>query len=280
VAHVDEIGMIVTHVDDDGFCAVASVGGWRPETLVGQRVRIFTRAGEVCGVAAAKSMRGEKGERPRLEWPDLHLDIGARDAAEARSLVRPGDLGVIDVAPFEPREGVLAGRALDNRLGAYVVLESARRVAGGEVRLAPVATRREETFEAAGPAAFAAEADAAIVVDVTFATDVPGDSPRLDGAHPVGSGPAIARGPVLDMRLADLLVDTAEAEGIPFTIEAIQRLTNSDAEAYQTARTGTPTALLSIPLRYMHTPVELARLDDVEACVRLLVAAAPRLAAL
>jgi endoglucanase len=278
-AHVDEIGFIVTHVGDDGFCAVSSVGGWRPETLVGQRVRIFARGGEVRGVASSRSMRSEKGERPRVEWTDLHVDVGARDGAEARSLVRAGDMGLIDAEPFELRDGVLAARALDNRLGAYVALEAARRSAGS-ARFVPVATCREETFEAAAPSAVAAGADLAIVVDVTFASDVPGDSPRVDGAHALGSGAAIARGPVLDRRLADLLIETAEAEGIPFSIEAIQRRTNSDAESFQTARGGTPTALVSIPLRYMHTPVELARLDDVEACVRLLVAAAPRLASL
>ena len=208
----------------------------------------------------------------------MHVDIGARDADEARSLVRAGDVGVIAVDPLELRGGLVAARAQDDRVGAYVVLEAARRAAEARspLRLAPVATRLEETTEGAAPAAFAAEAAAAVIVDVTFATDVPGESAKADGAHGLGSGPAIARGPVLDRRLSDVLLRVAEEDAVPHTIEAVRRHTQTDAEAFQFSRTGTRTALVSIPTRYVHTPNELVDLADVEATVCLLAGLAQR----
>lgn len=275
VAHADEIGVVVTHVEDDGLLAIAPLGGWHPETMVGQRVRLLTAAGPLDAVAAVRSSRAAREERKLPEWRDLHLDVGARDGDEARSLVRPGDAGVVTAAPVELRNGRIAARALDDRVGLYVVLEAARRAAEERtpVRLAPVATVREETGGGvAAVAAYTFELDAAIAVDVTYATDVPGESARIDGAHALGSGPAIARGPVAAGPLVDALVAAAERERIPFTYEAVRRLSNTDADDLQTARAGTPTALVSVPLRYMHTPVEVVEPQDVEATIALLLA--------
>lgn len=275
VAHVDEVGFVVTHVGDDGLLSVNSLGGWHPETLVGQRVTIFTRSGPLAGLAAARSHRDTRDERKALEWRQLHVDVGARDAAEARELVRVGDGGVIESAPVELRNGRVAARALDDRIGCYVALEAARRAAGEgtPVRLAPVATVREETGGGvAAVAAYAFAPDAAIVLDVTYATDVPGDSPAIDGEHGLGSGPAIARGPVADERLVDALVAAADAESIAYTFEAVRRLSSTDADDFQSSGRGVPTALVSLPVRYMHTPCELLDLADAEAAIRLLVA--------
>jgi endoglucanase len=188
---------------------------------------------------------------------------------------------VIDAEPIELPNGRLTSRALDNRLGSFVALEAARLVAeagGAQWELASVAAAQEEiTFGGSRTSAFALEPDAAIVVDVTHATDAPGIDVKEAGRHELGSGPVISRGSTLNQRLFELLVQSAEAEEIPFTLEASARATGTDADAVHLSRGGVPTGLVSIPLRYMHSPVELVQLDDVHACARLIAAAALRL---
>jgi endoglucanase len=217
------------------------------------------------------------------EVRDLHIDIGARDGEQARALVRVGDVAVIDGDPVELPNGRIASRALDNRLGSFVALEAARLVAqagGAEWELVAVAAAQEETtFGGSRTSAFSLRPDAAIVVDVTHATDAPGIEVKESGKHPLGSGPVLSRGSTLHPRLFELLHDTAEREGIPFTVEAIGRNTGTDADAVHLSRGGVPTALVSIPLRYMHSPVELVELSDVHAAARLIAAAAHTLGA-
>jgi endoglucanase len=212
---------------------------------------------------------------------EMHIDIGARDGDQARALVRVGDVAVIDAEPAELPNERLTSRALDNRLGSFVALEAARLVAeagGAEWELAAVAAAQEEiTFGGSRTSAFALQPDAAIVVDVTHATDAPGVEVKESGKHELGSGPVLSRGSTLKEGLFELLVATAEAERIPFTVEASARATGTDADAVHISRGGVPTALVSIPIRYMHSPVELVQLDDVHACARLIAAAALRL---
>jgi len=211
----------------------------------------------------------------------MHIDIGARDGADARRRVRVGDVAVIDADPVELPNGRLVSRALDNRIGSYVALEAARLVAdagGAAWELAAVAAAQEETsFGGSRTSAFALAPDAAIVVDVTHATDAPGAEVKESGKHELGSGPVISRGSTLNPALFELLARAAEEEKIPFTIEASARATGTDADAVHLSRGGVPTALVSIPIRYMHSPVELVQLDDVHAAARLIAAAALRL---
>jgi endoglucanase len=195
--------------------------------------------------------------------------------------VRVGDVAVIDADPVELPNGRLVSRALDNRLGSFVALEAARLVAragGGQWELAAVAVAQEETtFGGSRTSAFALEPDAAIVIDVAHATDAPGIDVKEAGKHELGSGPVITRGSTLNPALFELLHDTAEAEKLPFTVEASARNTGTDADAVHLSRGGIPTGLVSIPIRYMHSPVELVQLDDVHACARLVAAVALRL---
>jgi putative aminopeptidase FrvX len=283
MGHIDEIGLIVTHIDDQGYLWFGSVGGWDAQILVGQRVVIDTRAGKVTGVVGKKPIHLLRDEERKkvAEVRDLHIDIGARDGEDARARVRIGDVAVIDAAPTEMPNGRLISRALDNRLGSFVALEAARLVAeagGAEWELAAVAVAQEEiTFGGSSTSAFALEPDAAIVVDVTHATDAPGIDVKGIGKHELGSGPVIGRGSTLHPQLFELLYETAERENIPFTVEATARSTGTDADAVHTSRAGVPTGLVSIPIRYMHSPVELVQLDDVHACARLIAAAALRL---
>ena len=292
MGHIDEIGLIVTHIDDEGFLWFREVGGWDAQILVGQRVVLGTRAGELVGVIGKKPIHLLRDEERKkvAEVRDLHIDIGARDGEQARELVRVGDVAVIDGDPVELPNGRIASRALDNRLGSFVALEAARLVAqaggedggsaGAEWELLAVAAAQEETtFGGSRTSAFSLQPDAAIVVDVTHATDAPGIEVKESGKHPLGSGPVLSRGSTLHPRLFELLHDTAEREGIPFTVEAIGRNTGTDADAVHLSRGGVPTALVSIPLRYMHSPVELVALTDVHAAARLIAAAARTLGA-
>ncbi len=285
VGHIDEIGVHVSHIDDDGFLRFGSVGGWDPIILVGQRVTLLTREGQIPGVIGKKPIHLMKDEdRKRVpELKDLHIDIGARDGDDARAMVRIGDVAVIAGEPVELPHGRLASRAMDNRIGCYVALEAARLVAaaGGAVGdVAAVAAVQEEiTFAGSRTTAFSLAPDVAVAVDVTFATDQPGVTLGELTRHPLGSGPSLTRGSTIHPRVFELLHEAAEAEGIPFTVAAAGRATGTDADAIHLSRAGIPTALVSVPLRYMHSPVELAQLDDIENAAKLIAAFALRLAA-
>jgi putative aminopeptidase FrvX len=284
VGHIDEIGLIVHHIDDDGFLWFTGVGGWDPVILVGQRVEIATRDGVVIGVVGKKPIHLLKTPEDRKKAPELkglHIDIGAKDGDEARSLVRIGDVAVIAGEPQELPNGRLISRALDNRLGCFVALETARLVAEaggapGDVYGTAVA-QEEITFAGARTTAFSLQPDVAIAVDVTFATDAPGLDEKELGRHRFGSGPVIGRGSTLDPVVFELLHATAEAEGIPFTVAASARSTGTDADALHIAAAGIPTGVVSIPLRYMHSPVEMVELEDVHNTARLLAAFAQAL---
>ncbi len=285
VGHIDEIGLMVTHIDDDGFLWFGGVGGWDPVNLVGQRVELQTRDGAVLGVVGKKPIHllepEEREKAPKLK--DLHIDIGARDGDEARGRVRVGDWAVVAGEPVELSEGRIASRSMDNRLGCYIALEVARRVAEaggapGEV-VACAVTQEEMSLAGATTTAFALQPDVAIVVDVTHATDTPGVDKRTEGDHALGSGAVIGRGQALHPLVFELLHDAAEAESIPFTVEAMGRRTGTDADAVVYSRTGIATGIVSIPLRYMHSPVEVVQLSDVEAAARLIAAFAQRLTA-
>jgi putative aminopeptidase FrvX len=283
VGHIDEIALVVTHAGDDGLLAVRSLGGFDPHVLLGQRVEILARDGHVPGAVAARRQKRKPGEdRKPLTFEDIFIDIGARDGAEAKTVVRPGDAAVVAVEPLELRNGRIASRSLDNRLGSYVALEVARRVAeagGTPGDVAGLAVVQEEVGDFAGArtAAYVLEPGVAIAVDVTYATDVRGGDPEEEGEHKLGGGPSLARGPSIHPQVFELLYETAEAEGIPVSIEVSRGHTHTDADAVYLSRVGVPTGLVSIPLRYMHTPVETVELADVEAVIRLLVAFARRL---
>jgi putative aminopeptidase FrvX len=283
MGHIDEIGLIVTHIDDEGYLWFREVGGWDAQILVGQRVVLDTNDGPVIGVVGKKPIHLLRDEERKkvADIRDLHIDIGARDGKQARELVRIGDVAVIEGEPVELPNGRLVSRALDNRLGSFVALEVARLVAeagGAQWEIAAVAAAQEETtFGGSRTSAFALEPDAAIVIDVTHATDAPGIDLKEAGKHELGSGPVIARGSTLNNGVFELLYEAGKAEQIPFTVEASGRATGTDADAVHLSRSGVPTGLVSIPIRYMHSPVELVQLDDVHACARLIAAAALRL---
>ena len=283
VGHIDEIGLHVSHIEDDGYLRFGQVGGWDTGVLIGQRVKLRTRNGDVVGLIGRKPIHLLKDEdRKKIpELKELHIDIGAKDGEEAATLVRIGDVAVIDAAPIDFRHGRVVSRSLDNRVGCYVAAEAARLVAEaggapGDV-LALAVTQEETTFAGARTSAFAHDPDVAIVVDLTFATDQPGVELGQITKHALDSGPVIARGTSLHPLVFELLYEAAETEGIPFTLESLGKGTGTDADAIHLSRAGVPSGLVSIPCRYMHSPIEMVSIADVDAAARLIAAFARRL---
>jgi putative aminopeptidase FrvX len=283
IGHIDEIGMHISHIDDEGHLRLGEIGGWDPAVLIGQRVSINTRDGVVVGVIGRKPVHlFEDDEQNKLPpFKELHIDIGAKDAGEARKLVRIGDPAVVQSAPTELRHGRVVARALDNRVGCFIAAEAARLVAeggraNGEV-LALAVVQEETSFGGSRTSAFAHQPDVAIIVDLTFATDQPGIPLGQLTKHELDSGPVLARGTTLHPAVFELLHETAEAEKIPFTVESLGKATGTDADAVHLSRAGVPTALVSVPCRYMHSPVEMVSLNDTDAASRLIAAFAKRL---
>ena len=276
--HIDEIGVMITHIDDQGLLHFTGVGGWDSQVLVGNRVRIQTANGEIVGVVGKKAIHlMEAEERKKVsQIKNLWIDVGARDGDEAKGMVRVGDVGVLDQALLELPNGRIASRSLDNRMGAFVVLEALRLLSeedGITPEVVAVASVQEEIgLYGARGAAFGLDPDAAIAVDVTHATDTPGVSKNEHGDHALGSGPVITRASVLSPIVSDGLVAAAEEAGIAYTLEADSRSTGTDADAIHFTRAGIATGLISCPNRYMHSPNEMVDLEDLENCARLISA--------
>ena len=270
IAHLDVIGLAVSDIPEDALIAVHKLGGHRASVVYGQRVEIRTRNGTVPGVIARRSKDNEK-----VEWEELYVDIGARDGAEARSLVEMGDPMVVVGEPIELAGGRVVSRSFDNRAGVYVALEALRRLDGANV--AVIAAAQEELgADGARAAVHRLRPDVVIALDVTYATDVGADKPSTGGRHVLGGGPAIFRGPVVNPRVFELLLAAVREEGIEHTVEVGAR-TYTDADVTFASGDGIPTGVVSIPLRNMHSPIEILQLDDLEGCVRLLVAFARKL---
>jgi putative aminopeptidase FrvX len=282
--HLDEIGLMVVHIDDEGFVHFAPIGGWDSQVLVGQRVRLEGRGGRVDGVIGKKAIHLIKTEeRDKVsKITDLWIDIGAANKAEAAERVRVGDAGVLAVPLLDLPNGRLVSRSIDNRIGSFVVLEALRRLAKDPPAacVLAVGTTQEEIAYSGGGArtsAFGLEPDAAVVVDVTHATDYPGVEKKEVGDFKLGAGPVLSRGSAVSPVVFDQLVAAAEAEKIPFGIEAAPRGTSTDADAIYTSRRGIATGLVSVPCRYMHSPNEMVALDDLDRAAALLAAWARRL---
>ena len=284
--HIDEIGVQITHVDDEGYLYFAGIGGWDSQVLVGQRVVIAGRQGPVRGVIGKQAVHLMKREDmdKASKITDLWIDIGAATKAEALERVRVGDAAVLDAVVQEFPNGRVVSRSIDNRIGAYVVAEALRLLAADPPKHAgvyAVATTREEIAWSGGGARTSAvgiEPQVALVVDVTHATDYPGAEKKRAGEHKLGGGPVLSRGSAVSPVVYDLLVECAESEKIPYSIQAAPHDTGTDADAIYNSLRGIPTGLVSVPNRYMHSPNEMVAVEDLERAARLCAAFARRLA--
>lgn len=286
--HIDEIGLQITHADESGLLYFATIGGWDPQVLVGQRVKILAAPGDVPGVIGRKAIHlMEPEERKKVAKVDeLWVDAGASSKEELGELgIRVGDPAVIDSGVVRLAGDRLASRAVDNRVGAFVVLEALRLLAEEEdgattAGAVAVATTQEEIgFSGGGarPSAFEIAPDVALVVDVTHATDVPDAAKSKVGDHPLGSGPALTRGSAAHPVVFEMLASVADDLDIPYTIQAAPSRTSTDADAIHSARGGIPTGLVSVPNRYMHSPSEVVATSDIFHAARLLAGFVARL---
>ncbi len=278
--HIDEIGVIVNYIDDDGFVYIGPIGGWDPQVLIGQRLRFAGRDGEVHGVVGKKPIHLMKTEdrEKASKFTDLWVDVGAATRAQAEAMLSIGDAGVIDARTMDFPNDRIVSRSIDDRIGAFIVLEALRRYAAdpGEARVVAVATTQEEIAYHGGGALVGAQRvnpAMAVVVDVTFATDHPSVEKKELGEHKIGGGPVLTRGSIVSPVAFRLLRDTAESLRIPYSLHAAGRDTSTDADAIHLARDGVATALLSVPNRYMHSPNEMVSLVDLDRAATLIAAA-------
>lgn len=275
--HIDEIGVIVTYVDDTGLVYIAPIGGWDTQVLVGQRIRFAGVKGDVIGVVGKKPIHLMKpDEREKAsKFIDLWVDIGATSRDEVMTLLNIGDAGVIDSKTIDLPNDRIASRSIDNRIGAFVVLEALRRYAArpGRAKVVAVATAQEEIGLHGGGALVAAarvNPNMAIAVDVTFATDHPGPEKKEVGEHKLGGGPVLTRGSVNSPVVFSLLRDAATRLAISHSVHAAGRDTSTDADFIHLAREGVATALVSVPNRYMHSPNEMVSLLDLDTAAELI----------
>jgi len=276
--HMDELGLIITYANKDGFLYFDTIGGHDRGMIPGRRVIIQTEAGPVKGVTGKRAIH-LMDEADRKKVPETHeiwIDIGARSKKEALERVAIGDVATYD-HEFELIHGSIgAARAFDNKAGAYIVGETLVRLAAQkkklEARVVSVATAQEEIgVRGATTAVYSVNPHIAVAVDVGHATDHPDCDNRKYGEVKLGGGPIICRGANINPKVFSLLLECAKKLKIPCQIEAEPRPTGTDARAMQVGRGGVATGLVSVPLRYMHTPSEMVDLDDVENCVKLLV---------
>ena len=275
--HADEIGLMVTHIDKDGYLFFTGLGGWDVQVLPGQRVRIRTKNETVLGVIGRKPIHllDAEARKKVVKMEELWIDIGASDHDDAAGIVEIGDAGVLDYDVAELRNGLFTARGFDDRIGAFVVLEAARLAAEMNPKAAiyAVATTQEEIgVRGATTSAFGIDPQVGIAVDVGHATDMPGmgKEKKMAGDVKMGAGPIVTRGPNINTRLYERIVETARSKEIPFQLHAYPRPTGTDARAIQVTRAGVATGLIGVPNRYMHSPGEVVHLDDVENCARLI----------
>ncbi len=279
-AHADEIGFMINYISDEGFLSIVPVGGSDAAITRGKRVIFYGDDGaEVKGVIAntAIHLRKDLGSEKAPKWSEVFVDIGAKDkkAVEARGL-RVGHFGVYDYEPLELSENRLTSRAIDNRISGYIlarVFENLKQGEQPQVSTYVVNAIQEEIGgHGATMVSYRLFPDVAICFDVTHATDTPGIDKKKHGEVKLGKGPTVTHGTANHPLLVQRIVDIAKREQIPLQHEASSRYTGTDTDSIYTAKTGIPSALISIPLRYMHSPVEIVDLEDVENTIKLVTA--------
>lgn len=273
--HIDEIGFLITYVDDDGFIWFDKIGGWDDQVVVGQRVVISAAAGEVNGVIGKKAAHLLKAsDRQKVtEVADLWIDIGAADKADALARVQIGDPIVLDAAPRALTEDLWASRSIDNRVGAFVALEALRLLANDRPAVpvvAVAATQEEINMSGALHLSFRVRPMVGIAIDVTHATDYPGAGKKTDNEVRLGGGPVLTRGSSINPLVFAGLKAAAERLQITTPIQAAGRSSGTDADAMIRSGAGVAPGLVSIPNRYMHSPNEMISLRDLTDAARLI----------
>lgn len=273
--HCDQIGLMVSHIDEGGFLYCQPIGGWDAQILLGQRMTVYGKNGPLDGVIARKPKHLLTPEEQKQvpEITALWIDIGAKDKAEAAKYVEVGD-------PVTPLLGhrrllgdLLSGPKMDDTTGLFVVFDVLRRLEGRKIRPAlhvVSAVQEEIGLRGAQTAAFGVDPHVAVAVDVTHATDCPTIDKKAHGDVRLGSGPVLFRGANINPIVFRLLRETADEAKLPYQLKGAPHGTANDANAIQLNRAGVAVGLLGLPNRYMHSPVEVVNLKDLDAASELL----------
>lgn len=273
--HIDEIGFIITHIDDNGFLWFDRIGGWDDQVVVGQRILIRTEGQLVRGVIGKKAahlLEPADRERPS-KLKELWIDIGAKDKAEAQEKVAVGDPAVIDASPLEITDDLWASRSMDNRTGAYVAARTAQILAADRptVNVVAVAATQEEIgLVGATTLSWHIKPRVAIALDVTHATDYPGADKKGDNDITLGGGPVLGRGSSVNPRVFAALKDAAKRIDQEVRVQASGLRTGTDADNIIRSGANIAVGLVSIPNRYMHSPSEMVSLSDLEAAAQVI----------
>ncbi|MFC4558615.1 M20/M25/M40 family metallo-hydrolase [Virgibacillus kekensis] len=271
--HCDEIALVINRIDDKGFLHFDKMGGINPKAAVGMKVSVQGINGEITGVIGVNAQH-HGGLKDDFGLEDLFIDCGYKTKNEAERFVQIGDLAVYKTSPEILMDRYVSGRGLDNRTGSFIVAEVLKRLAerGCTVGVYAASTVNEETNM--GGAYFAAagiEPTIAIACDVTFATDYPGVNKNKYGDVTLDGGPVLAKGAPINIKINKLLEKTARKLAINVQYELTPRMTGTDADRMRLTGRGVPVSLVSLPLRYMHSPVETSSLKDIDEEIELLV---------
>jgi tetrahedral aminopeptidase len=281
--HCDQIGLMVQHIDENGFLYVQPIGGWDMQILLGQHLTVWAKEGPVAGVLSRKAPHlltsEERNKVPQFN--DVWIDIGAQDRKEAEGLVMPGDPVTMTLGCRDLRNGMVASPALDDKVGVWTVMETLRLLKGRPLRAAVfcVSTVQEEIgLRGAATSAYGIHPAVGVAVDVCHATDTPGNDKKKLGEVKLGKGPVLFRGPNVNPHVFERLHTAAGEMQLPVQVCGSPRATGTDANAIQLSRDGVATGLIGIPNRYMHSPVETVSLEDLNQAARLLAEFCARIA--
>lgn len=275
--HCDQIGFVVQYIDPEGFIWVQPIGGWDPQIVVGQKMVVWTKDGPVSGVIARKAihMLNEEERKQVVKLKDIWVDIGAKDQADAASRVRVGDPVTLELSYREMLNNRAAAPAMDDKTGLWVAMEALRRTHPQPLQcgLFAVSTVQEEIgLRGSRTSAFGVDPHIGVAIDVCHATDTPTVDKKWEADIKLGGGPVIYRGPNMNPRVVEMLIKAAESRSIPYQLAAAGGATGTDANSIQITRAGVAAGLISLPNRYMHTPVEMVSLDDLDRAADLLAA--------
>jgi tetrahedral aminopeptidase len=273
--HCDQLALMVEHIDSDGFLYVQPMGGWDIPILLGQRLTIWSKTGPIPAVVSRKAPHMlTTDERKKIpEFIDIWIDLGAKDRAEAESLVALGDTITVELSCAEMRNSLFTSPGLDDKVGVWTVMETLRLLHGKSLQAAVfcVSTVQEEIgLRGATTSAYGIHPTVGIAVDVCHASDTPGNEKKQIGETKLNAGPVVFRGPNINPHVHERLVAAAQAQSISIQTRGVPKATGTDANAIQLAREGVATGLLSIPNRYMHSPVEVVSLKDLDNAAKLL----------
>jgi endoglucanase len=273
--HCDQIGLIVQYIDDNGFLYVQPIGGWDMQILLGQSLTVWSKQGPIAGVVARRAphllTNEERNKVP--QFTEVWVDVGVKDRAEAQELITIGDPVTCTLGYRELRSGLAAAPGMDDKVGVWVVMETLRLLNDRRLQAAIycVSTVQEEIgLRGATTSTYGINPAVGIAVDVTHATDTPGNDKKILGESKLGGGPVVFRGPNINPRVYERLYVTARESEIAIQVRGVPKATGTDANAIQLSRDGVATALVGIPNRYMHSPVEVVSLDDLDRAARLL----------